>query len=173
MASYVKRLIGAAKLDAATYEEVEADRGATLQALLTVVLSSVLAGIGATGANSEFVRPALQALGGWVLWALITWFVGTRMLPEAQTRADPGELLRTLGFASAPGFLRVLLLVPGLGLVAGIVAAIWMLLAMVVAVRQALDYKSTAKAVLVCSIGFAIYVVIDMVFGGLVRPAAS
>jgi hypothetical protein len=167
-------LIGAAKLDASTYEEVEADRGATLQASVTVVLSSVLAGIGAAGETSEIAWFALLALGGWLVWALITWFVGTKMLPESQTQADPGELLRTLGFATAPGFLRVLLLVPVAGRVIAGLVAVWMLLAMVVAVRQALDYKGTWRAVLVCCIGFVIYVVLGVVFGGLLgRPAAS
>jgi hypothetical protein len=176
VAGYVQRLIGAAKLDASTYEEVEADRGATAQALLTVVLSSVLAGIGASGLGDAggLLWMALLALGGWVVWAFITWFVGTKLLPEPQTQSDPGELLRTLGFASAPGFLRVLLLIPVFGRVVAAVVAIWMLLAMVVAVRQALDYKSTGRALLVCGVGFAFYVVLGIVFGGLLsRPAAS
>jgi len=175
MAGYVQRLIGAAKLDASTSEEVEADRGATPQALLTVVLSSVLAGIGANGIGEVggLLWVAFLALCGWVAWAAITWFVGTKMLPEPQTQSNPGELLRTLGFASAPGFLRVFLLAPVIGRVVGYVVAIWMLMAMVVAVRQALDFKSTPRAVLVCFVGFVIYVVIGIIFGGLLgKPAA-
>jgi hypothetical protein len=108
---------------------------------------------------------------GWYIWAFLTYYVGTKWLPEPTTEADTGQMLRTLGFASTPGLLRVAGIIPGLGLIALVVAPIWMLCAMVVAVRQALDYTSTARAIGVCLIGFAIqlaviFVVVLLVVGG-------
>jgi hypothetical protein len=50
----------------------------------------------------------LAALLGWLIWAFLTWLIGTKLLPEASTEADIGQLMRTIGFASAPGILRVL-----------------------------------------------------------------
>ena len=134
VSTFTQRLIGAARLDAATYEEVEADRSATGQ-------------------------------------ALVVWFVGTRVLPEPQTQSDVGELLRTTGFAAAPGLVRVIGIVPFLAVPVAVVVAFWMLAAMVVAVRQALDYSGTGRALVVCGIGLLAYlgvnVAIGVVFGAI------
>ena len=161
MASLTERMIGAAKLDAATYEEVEADQTAIGQAMLVVVIANVAAGIGAfrqLGVGGMIITTVV-ALVGWYIWAFVTHLIGTRFLPGPNTQADRGQLLRTLGFAAAPGMIRVLGVVPGVGWLVSLVAALWMLAAMVVAVRQALDYESTPRAVAVCLIGFVLYVV--------------
>ena len=71
-------------------------------------------------------------------------------------------MLRTIGFSSSPGLIRVLGFVPGLGGMVFFVASIWMLVAMVIAVRQALDYTSTLRAIGVCVIGWAAQIVILM-----------
>ena len=154
MKSFIERMIGAAKLDVHTYEEVEADTGATTQALAVVVLASIALGIGSVNAGGGLLGGALAALVGWVVWASIVYLIGTKLLPEPQTRSDVGELLRTTGFSASPGLLRVLGFVPGLGQLIIVAASIWMLVAMVVAVRQALDYSSTGRAVAVCLIGW-------------------
>ena len=163
MTGFRDRIIRAAKLDVNLYEEVEADRGAMRQAMGVVVLSSIAAGIGTigTGGFGGIFVGTVIALGGWYVWAYITYVVGTKLLPEPQTRADPGELLRTIGFSSSPGLVRVLAIIPGLaaGLVFS-VAGIWMLVAMVIAVRQALDYQSTLRAVGVCVIGWVVQALI-------------
>jgi hypothetical protein len=162
MASFVDRMVGAAKLDVHTYEEVEGDAGATNQAMAVVVLAAIAAGIGTTreGGLVGMILGAAGSLVGWYIWALVTYFVGTRLLPGANTQATPQELLRTTGFSASPGVLRVLQLVPGLGTLLAFVASVWMLVAMVVAVRQALDYTSTGRAVAVCLIGFACYLAV-------------
>jgi hypothetical protein len=155
-------MIRAAKLDANLYEEVEADQGAMGQAMGVVVLAGVAAGIGsfATGGLSGTVVGTIGALVGWYIWAFLTYFIGTRFLPEPETRADRGELLRTIGFSSAPGLIRVLGIIPGLTSIVFSVAGIWMLVAMVIAVRQALDYKSTWRAIAVCLLGWVIQALI-------------
>ena len=164
MARIQDRMIRAAKLDAQLYEEVEADRGAMREAMTVVVLSAVAAGIGnfANGGLLGIIGGTIGALVGWYIWAFLTYFIGTRLLPEPDTRADQGELLRTIGFASAPGLIRVLGIVPGLTAFVFAVAGGWMLVAMVIAVRQALDYKSTWRAIGVCVIGFVVQALILM-----------
>jgi hypothetical protein len=151
-------MIRAARLDASLYEEVEADAKATPQAMLVVVLSSVAMGVGSyseVGVGGLF-GGTIVALAGWFLWALITYWIGTSLLPEAQTQADLGQLLRTTGFTSSPGLLRVFGIVPDLWRVVIVLTALWMLVAMVIAVRQALDYRSTLRAFGVCAIGWTI-----------------
>jgi hypothetical protein len=101
------------------------------------------------------------------VWAFITYFVGTRILPGAKTQADIGQLLRTIGFSATPGLLRVLEIIPVLGTLVAFVASVWMLVAMVVAVRQALDYESTGRAVGVCLIGFVLNFAVLFVLGKL------
>ena len=169
MASFTDRMTGAARLDVHTYEEVEADTGATGQAMGVVLLSSVAGGIGSVGLGAGgVIVGTVAALIGWVAWAFLTYFIGTRLLAEPQTRADAGELMRTLGFAQSPGLVRIVGIVPGVGpLVFGIVS-IWMLVAMVIAVRQALDYTSTLRAVGVCLVGWLVSGVISFLLFGLV-----
>ncbi len=162
MASFTDRMLGAARLDARTYEEVEADTTATGQALGVVVLSSVAAGIGSFGFGGMpgVIWGCVAALIGWIVWAFLIWIIGTKMLPEPQTRSDVPELLRTTGFASAPGVLRILGILPLVGLLISWLIHLWMLVAMVIAVRQALDYQSTARAIAVCIIGFLVNVIL-------------
>ena len=172
MTNFLDRILRAAKLDVNLYEEVEADTGAMRQAIGVVVLSSIAAGIGsiATGGLGGILMGTIAALIGWYVWAFLTYYIGTKLLPEPQTRADLGELLRTIGFSSSPGMIRVLGLIPGLGGVVFLVASIWMLVAMVIAVRQALDYESTLRAVGVCVIGWIIqaliFVLLFYILGG-------
>lgn len=159
MASLTDRMLRAAKLDVHLYEEVEADATAMGQAIGVVVLSSVAAGIATvseTGLGGILVG-TIAALVGWFIWAFLTYFIGTKILPEAQTSADMGELLRTIGFSSSPGVIRILGIIPGLYWISSVVGSIWMLVAMVIAVRQALDYSSTLRAVGVCVIGWIVY----------------
>jgi hypothetical protein len=158
MTSFTNRMVRAAKLDVNLYEEVEADKQAMGQALGVVLLSSLAAGIGSFGTTgiNGLLLGTVGALLGWFVWAFITFLVGTKLLPEPQTEADYGQLLRTIGFSSSPGLLRILGIVPILGTIVFIVCGVWMLAAMIIAVRQALDYKSTWRAVGVCIIGWII-----------------
>jgi hypothetical protein len=161
-ASLTDRILRAGKLDPHLYEEVERDSTAMGQAVSVVVLSSVAAGIGTMsgiGFRGIFLG-TFSALAAWFVWAFIIYFVGTKILPTPQTHVDIGQLLRTIGFASAPGIIRVLGVIPFLAGILFFVASIWMLMAMVIAVRQALDYQSTWRAVAVCLIGWGIQVLI-------------
>ncbi len=174
MASFTDRMIRAAKLDVNLYEEVEADKTAMRQAMGVVVLSSVAAGIGtiARGGLAGIFVGTVVALVGWYIWASLTYFIGTKWLPEPQTKADVGELLRTIGFSSSPGLIRVLGIIPGLRGIVFLVASIWMLVAMVIAVRQALDYKSTGRAIGVCMVGWVIQIAILMLLFGIAGGGA-
>ena len=165
MASLSERMIGSAKLDVHTYEEVEADTNATGQALMVVVLSSIAQGIGTLtlGGLWGLLAGTVSALVGWFIWAFLVYLIGTKLLPEPNTRSDVSELLRTTGFSASPGLLRVLGLVPLLGGLIMFAVNIWMLIAMVIAVRQALDYESTGRAIGVCVIGWFAQVVIIVI----------
>ena len=145
--SFLKRIYRAIKIDPELYEEVEHDKSATIQAASVVVLSSMAAGVGAIhlGASSFLLGP-LVSLASWYFWAFLIYIVGTKLFPDKQTKSDHGELLRTIGFSSAPGLIRVFGFTPELMTVTFIGSSFWMLACMVVAVRQALDYKSLWKA---------------------------
>jgi len=166
MASLTDRMMRAAKLDVSLYEEVEADKGAMGQAMGVVILSSVAAGIGSIGTSGikGLIFGTILALVGWFIWSYLTFAIGTKLLAEPQTKADYGELLRTIGFSSSPGVLRVFGIIPMLGNILNIICGIWMLVAMVIAVRQALDYKSTLRAVAVCLIGFIVQIFVLALF---------
>jgi hypothetical protein len=160
MLDFTQRMIGALKLQTAVYEEVEGDPRATPQALAVVVISSVATGLGVsrTSSPASLIAGALAALFGWFIWAGLTYLIGTKILPEPQTKADVGELMRTTGFASAPAIFHLVARLPLIGFIASFAVSVWMLVAMVIAVRQALDYRSTGRAVGVCVIGWLVYV---------------
>jgi hypothetical protein len=175
--TFLQRLLGAAALDRAIYEEVEADPSATAQAFAVVVLSSLAAGIGASGLGEISVTGVVYysgvALVAWAAWALVTFQIGSRLMPDPQTRVDVGQLLRTIGFAATPGLLRVLGIMPAVAVPVFAATSLWMLLAMVVAVRHALDYRSTARAVAVCVLGWALAITIAVVLGIAFGPTVS
>jgi hypothetical protein len=166
--TFPQRAIGAARLEVPVFEEIEADRDATAQALLVVVLSNLAAGIGVTSYyNGPVLHGVLLALLLWVFWATSTYIVGVYLMPEPQTRTSVGELLRTIGFAASPGILRVFGFIPALGNVIYGLSTAWMFVAMVIAIRQALDYKSTGRALLVCVITSIIAVLMTVMVGAI------
>ena len=152
--SFLNRIYRAIKIDPDLYEEVEHDKSATIQAASVVVLSSLAAGVGAIHLGaSNFLLGPLISLASWYFWAFLIYIVGTKLFPDKQTKSNHGELLRTIGFSSAPGLIRVFGFTPDLMSITFIGGQIWMLVAMIIAVRQALDYESTWRAIGVVVIG--------------------
>lgn len=162
----VQRMIGAATLKIETYEEVEADQTATTQAAVVVVLAAIASAVGSLGGGgpSLFAAPVIQIIG-WLVWAGVTYLIGDKLLGGTATW---GELLRTLGFAQAPGLLYIFGFLPLLGGLLRFVVGIWILVAGIIAIRQALDF-STGKAVLTAVIGWLALFIPAMIFGGLGR----
>lgn len=164
--SVVSRAIGAAMLDIETYEAVEADRTATPQAAMVVLAVAISSGIGSWGSGSPGIfAGVISAFLGWLLWAGVTNLVGTKLLGGT---ADWGELLRTLGFAQAPGVFLILGIIPILGGLVYLVVALWTLATGIVAIRQALDF-GTGKAVITALVSLVVVAVaaslLGMIFG--------
>lgn len=142
------RIVGAARLDVATYENVERDTTALPQALLVVVLGAIASGVGSLGVNGVlgFVGGIIGALVGWAVYAGIAYFVGVKLFALPETHSSWEELLRTLGFAQAPRLLLVLAWIPILGAIIALIVAIWVLITTIVAIRQSLDF-TTGRAI--------------------------
>jgi len=167
--SLINRMIRAARLDIELYEEVEADTTATWQAFESVLIASLAGGLGS--AILDLIREddpmfagilavsVASSIIGWILWSLITYFIGTKLLPGPQTSATPGELLRTLGFAMTPMVLSLFIFVPYLGAFIALGAFVWFVMAGVIAVRQALDF-STTRAIGTCLLALIPYFVL-------------
>jgi hypothetical protein len=167
------RMIRAAKLDVSLYEEVEKDVTATNQAVLVVVIASVCSGIGSALGNLNggmggllvgLIVGAVTALVGWLIWSFITYFIGVRLFKGPQTEATYGQLLRCIGFSDSPLVLAILGFIPFLGGIISLVASIWSLVAMIIAVRQALDF-STGRSIATCIVGFIVLIVISAIVG--------
>tara|TARA_B110000027_G_C15961905_1_gene230309 strand:+ start:148 stop:669 length:522 start_codon:yes stop_codon:yes gene_type:complete len=144
---FLNRVYRSIKIEPEVYDEVQKDKKATIAAAAVVVLSSLAAGIGAShlGAVNFFLAPALSLIT-WFLWAYIVYFVGVKLFPDLKTKTTHSALLRSIGFSSAPGMIRIFGFNEGLMTVTFIGSAIWMLACMVVAVKQTLNYKSLWKA---------------------------
>ena len=173
----LSRMLGAARLNVATFEEVEQDRGATIQAMLVVVLVTIASIVGGMLAGDDFdiVRGlafgAIRGVGAWALWALVTWIIGTTILATKDTKANWGELARCTGFAQTPGILSVFVFVPGVGGVIALLAFVWQLAAMLVGVRQALDYTSTWRAFFVVLISLIPVAILFIIFASILGIA--
>lgn len=158
MTLFIRRFIGALVLDPVTFEDVESDRKAGGQAALVVLLACIAAGFAAMGSTSislaTFAAGMIAMLGAWVVWAMLITTIGTILLAEPQTSSKPTELLRTMGFAAAPGVFIAFGAMRAAAPFAFVAGSIWMIAATVLAVRQALDYKSLARAVVVCVVAW-------------------
>ncbi len=177
MTAFIRRVVGALGLDSATFEEVEADRGATGQAMLVVILASIGAGIGNVGMAGSAVAPIAYAVAGslvaWAAWAALICYLGTRVMPDVTTRADLGQVLRTLGFAAAPGMLRAFEVFGGTRWFVFPITSLWMLAAMTIGVRQALDYRTTSRALVLAALGWVVAVGVAIGVGLLFSTPVS
>lgn len=162
------RMIGAARLSVETFEEVEHDRGATIQALVVVIVVAAISGIGSFLISDEVtlldsvIFGAVRGVVAWAIWALVTWIVGATILKTTDTEADWGQLARVTGFAQTPGLLNILIFIPWVGWVIGLAAFLWQFAAMLVGIRQALDYTSTWRAFFVILISFIVVLIVVM-----------
>ena len=160
----LQRMIGAAMLRASTYEEIEADNSALPQAIGVVILVTLCGIIGdiIAGATSGGVDPVgvlgavlnggLFGLLRWALWVTLILLVGGKMLKTESTNTNWAELGRVVGFAYVPGVLILLSFLPGIGDLMGPIASIWTLVAVVIAIRHALDFEGIGRAILVAVI---------------------
>ena len=155
MRAYLHRLVGTAVFDAGSYEAIESERAATVQALATVLLSSLATGIGLAAwrglSNTQLPMVCAIALITWTAWAVLIHQIGTRLFPEPSTRSNVAELLRTTGFAAGPGVLQLLEIVRPIAWPVFIVTTLWMFAGVVVGVRHALDYRRMRRAIFVCA----------------------
>ncbi len=158
------RVVGAMKLDPNAFEDVERDPTAIGQSVGVIALAAVSAGIGNVyyGGLTGIVTGAVMSIISFLVWSLIIWLVGTKLMPEPATKADYPETFRVLGFAAAPGLASVITIIPILGWLLMIAIWLWQIAAMVIAVRQVLDYSTTGKAIAVVLIGFVINLIVTM-----------
>lgn len=164
--SFGERLIGALMLDASVYEEVEHRPEALPQSVAVVALGGLAEGlafirlIGLGGILSGIVSGLL----GWLLATAIVWAIGVRLFGHTSSFQ---ELLRTLGFASAPRLLFVIALIPlgPLYPVLRLAVTVLTVLAFVIAVRQALDV-TTGRSVFVCVLAVLATAVLAVLLGG-------
>ena len=161
---FLRRFIGALVLDASAFEDIEADRSAALQSLAVVMIAAAAGGVAALGLGlvgaTGFIAGAIVVAGGWLVWVAMISVIGTVALREPQTRSGMAELLRTLGFATAPGILLVFAAIRPAAAIVGAIVSLWMIAAAVLAMRQALDYRGTTRAIVVCVVGWLLSAVV-------------
>jgi hypothetical protein len=177
MTTFVRRFLAALTLDPRVFEEVEADRRASAQAFVVVLLAAIGAGIGNAGIGDDapavLVVTAIGSVAAWAAWASLIYLLGTKVMPERGTSSDVGEVLRTLGFAAAPGALRAFEVFGSTRWFVLPLTSVWMIAAMVIAIRQALDYTSTSRAVALSLLGWAVTFGVGLVVGLLMARPVS
>ncbi len=175
----ISRILRALTFDPELYEEVEHDKSAMWQALLILLISSIATGLGTVkiGGLWGLIVATVLSFVGWLVMAFLIYLIGTKLFPESQTRTTVGEMVRVLGFASAPGIFRIVaFFVPYISALVLLVIWIWIFVAMVVATRQALDFKNTWNAIWVCVVGIIAYSLVYLILlfaYGLPKPIWS
>jgi len=167
MASFGERVVGAMSLKASTFQEIEHDPTAMGQAVGVIVLAAVSSGLGNVfwGGFTGIITGVVSSLIGFAVWAGVVWLVGTKVMPDPATKADFPETFRTIGFSAAPGILGIVTVIPILGWLIMFAIWIWQIAAMVIAVREVLDYTDTIKAVIVVVIGWIAYMIVAALIG--------
>lgn len=158
MTLFLRRFFGALVFDPAAFEEIESNRASLLHAMIVVALAAgaggaAAMGLGLTGVPGLLIGVA-TVLGAWLVWITVVAVIGTITFAEPETHSSFSELVRTLGFAMAPG---VFIAFAAMRAVAPIVIALvvgWSAGLTVLAMRQALDYRSTTRAVIVSIVGW-------------------
>lgn len=166
MASFQERVVGAVKLDPRVYAGVKADVNAFGQSMGVVGASAVAAGIGSLG-GAGIIGGIFRFVLAWAAWAGIMFIVGTRILPEKQTQADPRTFLRPVGLAAAPGMGQILGIVPVVGPFLMFVASCWMIVATVFGVKAALNFTDMGRAAAVVGIGLIFFVAFFFIVSAL------
>jgi hypothetical protein len=171
MTTFFRRFLGVLMLEASAYEEIEAHRAAGMQSVLVVLAVTAAGGVAGMGLGligvPGFVTGAIVALGGWLVWVSLIATLGTTTFAEPQTKSDGRELLRTLGFAAAPGVFLVFAAMRAAAPLVFAIVSVWMIAAAVMAVRQALDFKSLKRAIAVCGLSWALSLGLVVLIAGL------
>lgn len=164
MATLGERMIGVMKADVKTFQEIEADPAAIGQAITVIVIAGVAALIGNIFRAGVFggITALIVSLISCAIWSLLVVVIGTKIMPEPATKANFSEAFRVIGFTTAPGVFRVFAILPFLGPLISMVIAIWTVIIGVIAVREVLDYSSTARAIIVCLIAMVVAWVVTL-----------
>jgi hypothetical protein len=145
-------MLRAVTLEADFYEEVEAEHASIRQAAVIVLMACAAGAAGSYFAAKPTLQVAVGLIEPLVLWlggSAFAYMVGATFFRGPETETDYAEVLRTTGFAFTPALLRLFAFVPPphlVGFAITVVADLWVLIAAIVAVRQALDF-TTARAI--------------------------
>lgn len=167
--SLIQNMIRAAKLDVDFFNAVEHDESKNSEALMVVIIAAVASALG-NGVGGIFINGVIGGLMGaiyglimvvvgYYLWSYLTYFIGVNLFGG---EAEPGEVLRTFGYAYSPQVLSILAFIPCVGWLAAFVGSIWSLVAGIVAIREAMDFD-TGKAILTALIAWVVITLLFMV----------
>jgi hypothetical protein len=177
----VDRVVRVFRLDASVFREIADDQNAMTEAAIIVIVVTLLSALGSAigaligraGIGSVLVgfivNWIVSVLIGWIGWAILTYFVGTSLF---KGRTDIPEMMRVLGYASAPRLLGILGIIPCLGWIAALVGAILALIAGVIAVREAMEFD-TGNAIITVLISWVIAFVITFAIAAVVGGGAA
>ena len=169
----IDRIIRAVRLDKTLFRMVADNPDYTNEAFLIAVVVSIFAALGALGGANPAVNFLLQFVSnlllGWVLWALLAYFVGTTFF---KGRSSPMEMMRTLAYAGIPRLLGVLAIIPCVGWIGALVGGILSIIAGVIAIRESMEFDTTS-AIITAVIGFILFIIASAVLGMLFAVPAA
>ncbi|MBE0699142.1 MAG: YIP1 family protein [Anaerolineaceae bacterium] len=161
----LNRMIRAVRLDRTLFRMVADDPEYTNEAVMIAVIVSIVAALGALSGPNPAMNFVLQLLSnllfGWVLWALVAYFVGTSFF---KGRSSPMEMMRTLAYAGIPRLLGVLAIIPCVGWIGALIGGILAIIAGVIAIRESMEFDTTS-AVITAIVGFILYIIASAVLG--------
>jgi hypothetical protein len=153
MNSLVRQTIGAMTFRAAIYREIATQPGATAPAIGILLLSCFVPG--SVSIVYGTLGGILYSFSGWAIWICLAYMIGAKIFPESPVDSGLLRLLRAGGFAASPALLGFFGLAAVVGHILPITTTVWVIAATAVAIREALQYRTTSRAVAVCLASWA------------------
>ena len=147
-----KRMQRAIMLDQTLFDEIVADPSIQGQSVWVVAIFAMTTAFGTfsmisgTAVNIGLITTIIT----WYIWAFSVFYVGTRILGPMSEGSDRKTIMRVVAFASAPGVIRLLGVIPKITMIILAISSIWILIAAVMGLKKVFVQATTAKITMVC-----------------------
>ena len=163
---FLNIIVRSLKLDKTLYKENKYFGEAGIYfAGLIMILDGVAGAVAAnTVIKTAIGMSGLTAILTWFIWAILIYVLGVKIFPDKQTKVSFKKVLTAVGFAHAPGLLRFFAVTPELMIPIIFITQFWIFAALIISIRQILNFKSNLKSFGIVFLSFLIIVFMSISF---------
>ena len=129
----------------------------------------IMEGISGAIATSSLIKTnillsGITAIFSWFIWSLLIFVIGVKVFPEKETKVNFKKILIGVGYAHAPGILRILGFIPEMVIPIVLITQFWIFASLIIATKEMLNFKSNIKSLGVVLIAFLIIAIVSVSF---------